>query len=869
MFCAWVGLEPDAGVGRAGRDLVAAADTAGDTTTMQTMPGPAGAHGPAGVRRRPLGGDGAAIDVVDGSGAVSDTERLRAVVANAPVALAAFDTAGVCTLLEGLGASHLGGAAAVGSPLADAFDGLAALQVAEDVDATLAGGEPCSVVEHDGVSFEVRYQPVRVGGRVVGGLAVATDITEHRAAEASLRRSEARFRALVAHSADQTVIVDRDGTVTYASPSATPAAGTKLAESVHPDDRAALAAALAAAVDGPARAELRAVDGRGGWRTFEVIVTDCSTNPHVGGIVVNARDISDRRRGEDLLAAEARLLERVARGAPLDVIAAEACALAAAATRASIGARLRVVTGSQLYCDAGEVPAPDGADTDPLDGTAPSAAALSAHAEVTAAGGDLWVWAVPACPSPDRDHDTHCVLSIYSAEPADPDESARAAVSAAARIAAAAVDRDLAAERLLWERMHDPLTGLANRRLLLDRLDRVLARAEPGQVAVVALNLDEFKVVNVAAGHAAGDELLVAVARRLTAAVRPGDVVARFGADSFAVCFDSVASAFEAATLAEELRAAVAAGPCSPSVSAGVALNEPGATAETMLANADVALRRAKERGRARVELYDAALDAAVRDRLEMTRDLRHALERGELRLVYQPQVHPVTGVVVGAEALLRWAHPVRGLVGPDAFIPHAETSGLIVPIGNWVLGEACRQAAAWAAAGLGDLRVAVNLSARQSGGAGLAASVADHLAGSGLDPRQLCLEVTETALMEDPERFAETLERIVALGVSVAVDDFGAGWSSLVYLKHLPVAELKIDASFVRGLGVDAADEAIVAAIVELARSFQVDVVAEGVETDRQRARVAEFGVAAAQGFLWSPPLDAETFAGWLRARR
>jgi diguanylate cyclase (GGDEF)-like protein len=412
------------------------------------------------------------------------------------------------------------------------------------------------------------------------------------------------------------------------------------------------------------------------------------------------------------------------------------------------------------------------------------------------------------------------------------------------------------------------LTGLPNRALLYDRIERALTRSaiDTPAVALLSCGLDGFKEVNDSFGHHVGDQMLRVVGDRLVAAVSPNDTVARLDGDDFIVLTEDAADETAALALATRLRATVSrpiqAGGAEAVVtcSVGVAL-APADDGTTLLRHAGTAMCRAKEDGRDRAVLFDAQLRDVTTDRLGLLADLRHAVARGQLRLHYQPIVALRGEGVAGMEALVRWQHPERGLVPPDEFIRLAENRGLIVGIGKWVLSEACRQAALWANAGPGgkSLYMAVNVSAVQLAPcAGLVDSVAETLRDSGVDPSMLVLEITETALMGNPEAALEILTQLKALGVKLAIDDFGTGYSSLVYLKRFPVDMLKVDRSFIGGLGQDPEDSAIVASVVGLARAVGVVAVAEGVETTEQLLALQELGCEFAQGYLWSPPVPA-----------
>ena len=438
--------------------------------------------------------------------------------------------------------------------------------------------------------------------------------------------------------------------------------------------------------------------------------------------------------------------------------------------------------------------------------------------------------------------------------------------------------------------LRDSLTGLANRALFRDRVEHALARlaregppaaGAGGQVAVLFLDLDNFKSVNDSFGHHAGDCLLRAVSTRLLNATRGCDTVARFGGDEFAVLIENARGAADAQAVSERIVAAMRAPvPLSSApdgstarvgVSVGIAFATPGLDADALLRHADAAMYQAKADGKGRHSVFDPALVAAAADRLDLERDLADALvdgasPGGQFALLYQPIVTLATGAIVSAEALVRWRHPTRGLVGPVQFIPLAEASGLIVALGRWVLEEACRTAAAWPAAADGaPLGVTVNVSARQLLHAALPRHVADALAASGLAPARLTLEITEGVLMQDTDATLATLHTLKALGVRLAVDDFGTGYSSLRYLQRFPVDVLKIDKSFVDGLARGPQDAALARTIVALGELLELRTVAEGVEHAPQRDQLIAMGCELGQGYLFSRPVDDAALRGLL----
>jgi diguanylate cyclase (GGDEF)-like protein len=414
----------------------------------------------------------------------------------------------------------------------------------------------------------------------------------------------------------------------------------------------------------------------------------------------------------------------------------------------------------------------------------------------------------------------------------------------------------------------DPLTGLPNRTLFLNHLEQGLARAErwPRPVGVLFLDLDNFKVINDSLGHQGGDLLLVEIARRIRGCVRDNDTVARLGGDEFTVLVEDIEGVDEATALAERvavtLRQPVRLGEREIFVSAsvGVALSRPGKDGpESLLRNADMAMYQAKANGKARHAVFDQSMEARALARLELETDLRHALERDELRVYYQPITALADGHIAEMEALIRWEHPVRGMISPDEFIPIAEETGLIVALGQWVLEMACRQGAAWREAYPQEPPVmSVNLSGRQFQHPSLVADIGHALLQSGLAPSALKLEITESVIMHDAEATILALHQLKQLGIQLAIDDFGTGYSSLSYLKRFRVDTLKVDRSFVNGLGRDSMDTAIVQSVVALAKALHLDVTAEGIETQAQRSELLALGCDRGQGYLFAKPLPA-----------
>jgi diguanylate cyclase (GGDEF)-like protein len=425
---------------------------------------------------------------------------------------------------------------------------------------------------------------------------------------------------------------------------------------------------------------------------------------------------------------------------------------------------------------------------------------------------------------------------------------------------------------------HDALTGLPNRALLDDRLTQAAARADRDDrpFALLVCDLDRFKLVNDSLGHGAGDELLQEVARRLSSLVPPTDTLARLGSDQFVVLMTSLNHPDEAKHLA--MRAIVAlqspvriAGiDVHTSPSLGIAYYPSDAkTVGALLANAEAAMHSAKRRARGSFQCFEGGMIGGLEERVKLESELHQAIAQQQFVLYYQPKVHTGTGAVTSAEALIRWNHPTRGLLSPDIFIPIAEECGLIDAIGEWVVGEACRQARAWHDGGLGPMRISINLSASQFRGGGLVAKVRRALEEASLESRYLEVELTESTVMSDPEESIAILQQLSAMGVLVSVDDFGTGYSSMSYLRRLPIDNLKIDRVFINEIATRPEDASIVRAIVSLAHSLRLKVIAEGVESAAQLDFLRAVGCDEYQGYHFCRPLPAQEFERTVREKR
>jgi len=430
-------------------------------------------------------------------------------------------------------------------------------------------------------------------------------------------------------------------------------------------------------------------------------------------------------------------------------------------------------------------------------------------------------------------------------------------------------------QEIVYMAYHDTLTGLPNRLLLLNRLEYAIdvATRANSQMAVLFLDIDRFKVINDSLGHDVGDRLLVTMSQRLHNTVRRSDIVARLGGDEFVLVLTDFDTAVYVAHVAEKLLShlleTLSLDGHKVRVTASIGISifpQDGTDARTLLRNADIAMYRAKEEGRNNFRFFDQTMNSRAVERLDMETSLRQAVENQEFVLHFQPKVVLGDGTVLGTEALIRWQHPKRGLVPPVEFIPLAEETGLIVPIGAWALRAACQQTQLWRQNGSPDLTVAVNLSARQFHQPDLPEQVARVLRETGLPPAALEIELTESTVMESAEKAIQALRHLRDIGVRIAVDDFGTGYSSLSYLKKLPINSLKIDRSFIADLVHDADDAAIVQTIIALGKVLRLEVVAEGVETEQQAAFLRKNGCPIGQGYFFARPLAAGDFVDWLQ---
>jgi diguanylate cyclase (GGDEF)-like protein/PAS domain S-box-containing protein len=673
--------------------------------------------------------------------------------------------------------------------------------------------------------------------------------------------TEGRFRALVQHASDIIVVTDSEGRLSYVSPAFARILGISSGqfgnrqadELLHPEDLTRMRATADDLRHGW-RTEMRLQDADGGWHWFEATVTDHLEDPNVLGIVANLHDISERKAAEDALKAAHERFRSAFENAPIGMamIDLEGRIIRANPALGSIVGRPPAALAGTAAHDLTHPDDRQSGGTEMGDLVATGAEGYQIEMRyLHVEGRPVWVSVSVSCVRDDGDRPLYLIAQVEDV-----------------------TERRALRERLAYAAIHDPLTGLPNRELFMDRLEMTLRRATRGerQVAVMFLDLDRFKLINDSLGHDVGDRILCTVADRLSPVMRDSDTLARFGGDEFTVLCGDVHDETDALEVAQRLvRAmgeplALPSGEIFVSLSVGIALSgDASQSGAELLRNADVAMYRAKARGPSRIEIYATDNEQHVVSRLRTSNELHRALERDELELHYQPVVDLQTQTLVGMEALVRWQHPTRGLLLPYEFISLAEDSGLIVPLGAWVLNEACRQTAAWADRrgddGEGDaagLNISVNVSALQLAEPGFPRQVAEAIEASGIQPDRLWLEITESALMRDADDAVVILQSLRDLGLHVEIDDFGTGYSSLSYLQRFPVETLKIDRSFVDDLDQRSENAAIVRAILGLGDSLGLSIIAEGVERPVQATRLLALGCQLAQGYLFGKPLPA-----------
>ena len=676
--------------------------------------------------------------------------------------------------------------------------------------------------------------------------------------------------------------------------------GRKLWEFTHPDEMAQAQAAfelLSHSPGTPITREFRALHSNGSWQWLSLKGVNLLHDPTVGAVVVISNNITERKQSEALQRNQSEIFELIACGAKIELILARIAQLVEENTP---GARagIFVLDNDQLALGiAPRVPAPlvdnivgrrrrrwFGAIRAALEDrrivivedTLSSDLYSGQHTLLE----DVSVRSSIAVPIDDADEAALAgALAIYFDSPRYTSEAERTVAENAARLAAIALQRSRADERLSHLAHHDKLTNLPNRALLQERLEDGVryARQHRSSVAVMFLDLDNFKIVNDSLGHAAGDQLLIGFAERLRTLVRPGDVIGRFGGDEFVVLLEHVQSAEDAIPVAERLLSDlrrpfhIKGRSVFLTVSVGVAVSDRGRdSAEILLRNADSAMYRAKGRGRSRIEVFADDLPEHASARLALEGDLRQALERDQFVLHWQPKVALDSGRIVSAEALVRWAHPVRGLLEPAEFVHVAEELEIIDEIGKWVLNEAIRQRATWEEEHGPEApwSIAVNVSALQLSAPRAAETVATVLERFEWPAERLVLELTESVLMDEVSEAAPVLRHLKEAGVQIAIDDFGTGYSSLSYLHRFPVDQVKLDRSFVAGINADGEGSPIARAVINMAHALNISVTAEGVETEAQMLGLRELGCERAQGFFFGRPIGADDFSALLRTK-
>ncbi|HRW37064.1 MAG TPA: EAL domain-containing protein [Aquihabitans sp.] len=708
--------------------------------------------------------------------------------------------------------------------------------------------------------------------------------------------SERWFRNLLTSISDTVTLVDRDLRVLYTTGAVNGVLGYPTDfwqgvlpfDAVHPDDLPRVLADWERSLASPgvevsSESRMRAADGS--WHDISITGVNLLDDPEVGGVVITTRNITALRQAERLASSQAAVLERVARGAPTTEIAGDCIELMHRNGLRGI-ASIYLLEGDRLELRAGDAPrSVRDWVREPVRDPARSLCDRAMATEtpvvivdlgmaeldeglraIVAAEGIRSAWSVPiASISSGRPVGS---LSILAEEAVEPTAHERQVADVAASLVAIAVERERNESQLAHQALHDALTGLPNRALLLDRTDHALARREAtgASLALLFCDVDRFKVINDSLGHNVGDQLLVAFADRLRAVVSPTDTVARFGGDEFVVLLEEVAGPEEPVRLAEQLAAAleepfVLAGGKEVYLTAsiGLAMADDHAAGDEWLRDADAAMYRAKDEGRNRLVLFDTQMrDAALR-RLQVEHDLRRAVARDELVVHYQPVIDLDRGSIVGAEALVRWQHPERGLLSPAEFVAVAEDIGTIGELGRHVLDVALRELSSLEVVDPATFHLGVNVSARQVSEPDLDQMVGAALERHGWPPSSLLLEVTESALVE-VDHPVEALARLQELGVQLAIDDFGTGHSSLARLGRLPVDWVKVDQSFVGALdGPDRRLGRIVDAVIALAGALDLGTSAEGVETHAQLDELRRKRCHLAQGYLFSKPVPLD----------
>ena len=718
--------------------------------------------------------------------------------------------------------------------------------------------------------------PAPLDARVVRALeALGTEVSfaiESAALTEHLHRekSERRFRTLIEHSSDLILVVNDHYDGIFASPAVERLLGHDESyvlgplpkDLVHPHDEAKLAALLRIARGRELEndpVEIRLLHADGSYRWFEVRARDLSDEPEIAGVVLTARDVTDRRAAEQRLArSEARFRALVQNSS--DVVAV--------VDEQAVFSYVSPAIGPMLGFHADELVGTSALRLLPADEVSRAMKLVDGISDNAFDQFSLEM----------RLRDRHGAWRNVEVSISDM-RSEPAVQGIVLNVRDVTVRRALEQD-LEHKTLHDELTGLGNRSMFNNRLTRALSRTESrlDQVAVMFVDVDDFKEVNDSLGHLAGDQLLIAVSERLRACLRVSDTAARLGGDDFAVLLEDTYGESEILAVADRILSAIAqpflidGREITVSASIGVAIDPTRtSTGEVLLRSADVAMYLAKERGKGRYEIFQAEVHSSAFERLELKSALASAIQNDALVLHYQPIVDLETHRIVGCEALVRWDHPDRGLLPPTTFIPLAEETGLIVPLGKWVLAEACQQLAHWQATvpSAADLKISVNLSVRQIETPTIVEDIGRILADSGVDPERLTLEITESLVMDDTSELRERLEALRESGISLAVDDFGTGYSSLGYIQRFPVDIIKIDRSFVDRLDSASGTSGVVRTIIDLSHDLRTATVAEGIETAEQLAALLELSCDFGQGYYFSRPVPSEDFLALVAGSR
>ncbi|WP_052452393.1 sensor domain-containing protein [Noviherbaspirillum autotrophicum] len=743
-------------------------------------------------------------------------------------------------------------------------------------------------------------------GSQENGIAFVVDLSERRRVEQALRESEERYRIVTAAASDAIVTVDESNMIVYVNPSVEKIFGYPAAQllgqplsTLIPDclwhgRKALLMQNSSDKSPSEASLEAHALHRNGHELLLEISIGQFHLSNRYYFTAI-ARDITERKKADLLRHGQNEVLEMIAAGAPLDGILDKLIRLIESQTSGMYGSVL-LLDEEGVHVRQGTAPnlpfdyinAFNGEPIGPQAGSCGTAMYFGKPVIVTDIMQDeLWAgyrtaaaqFGLRACWSTPIFSSRGTVLgsfAMYYREPRKPQSGDLYLAGVAAHMAGIAIERHQAQEHISYIAHHDALTGLPNRLLLRSSLSQAIlhAQRQQGLVALLFIDLDNFKRINDSLGHHIGDVLLQKVARRLQSCLRRDDLLARIGGDEFVIILSPVAQPNEAALVADKVLKAFA-----PPIeveghelhaggSIGISIYPAdGEDADTLMRAADTAMYHAKESGRGNFQFFTQGLNVAIQRRLTVENKLRQALARGEFELHYQPQVDMASGRILSAEALLRWREPDHGLVSPLEFVSIAEETGLILPIGEWVLREACAQLQRWQAAGWGDLGMAVNLSTRQMSQLGLSGMVEQILREYGVRADLLDLEITESILMQPSGENMATLQRLSDMGVRLSIDDFGTGYSSLSYLKRFPVDVLKIDRSFVCGIGKEQDDMAIADAIIGMAKGLHLQVIAEGVETAEQAAYLTMRNCHMAQGYFYGKPLTSEAFAQRMQA--